>query len=105
VREAVDVIGGRSSLDQFLDVAATHRSFRNSVPGENIIGGLPAPMRLALEMVLHEDDERRAMEGELRELEERWREAEEIASIADSLLLPVDVEERLESLRKRVGEG
>jgi hypothetical protein len=37
-------------------------------------------------MVLHEEDEHRAMEGELATLEKRWREAEEIASIADSLL-------------------
>ena len=46
---------------------------------------LPARLRLALEMTLHEDDERRAMEGELAALEARWREADEIAKIADSL--------------------
>jgi hypothetical protein len=104
VREAVDVIGARSSLEQLLNVASTHRSYNNIVPGENLIGGLPSPMRLALEMVLHEDDERRAMEGELQALEQRWREAEEIASIADALLLPPDVEERLDALRSRAGK-
>ena len=41
--------------------------------------------RLALEMALHEDSERRALEGELPGLLRRWREAEEIASIADRL--------------------
>jgi hypothetical protein len=41
--------------------------------------------RLALEMAAHEDNERRAMEGELAELAEAWREAEEIAEIADSM--------------------
>ncbi|HEX8361084.1 MAG TPA: hypothetical protein VF613_13310 [Longimicrobium sp.] len=41
--------------------------------------------RLALEMSLHEEQERRAMEGELRTLEAAWREAEEIAAIADGL--------------------
>ena len=49
---------------------------------------LPAAMRLALEMALHEDTERRAMEGELAILEAAWREAEEIAAIADNLFAP-----------------
>ena len=43
--------------------------------------------RLALEMALHEEQERRAMEGELRTLEAAWREAEEIAAIADGLAI------------------
>lgn len=42
--------------------------------------------RLALEMAAHEDGERRAMAGELAALEAAWREAEEIAAIADGLL-------------------
>jgi AmiR/NasT family two-component response regulator len=46
---------------------------------------LAAPRALALEMALHEVSERRALAGELAELEARWREAEEIARIADSL--------------------
>ena len=49
---------------------------------------LPKSTRLALEMALHEEDERRALEGELWRLEQAWREAEEIAAIADDLLLP-----------------
>jgi hypothetical protein len=40
---------------------------------------------LALEMALHEESERRALEGELTLLESAWREAEEIAAIADRL--------------------
>lgn len=40
---------------------------------------------LALEMALQEEAERRALEGELAALEAAWREAEEIARIADSL--------------------
>ena len=52
--------------------------------------GLPgAPLgseaALALEMALHEEQERRALEGELALLEAAWREAEEIAAIADQL--------------------
>jgi hypothetical protein len=40
---------------------------------------------LALEMALHDERERRAMEGELAALEEEWREAEVLAGIADAL--------------------
>ncbi len=46
------------------------------------------PTKLALEMALHEEQERRALEGELWLLERAWEEAEEIAAISDSLLLP-----------------
>lgn len=60
-------------------------------------------MRLGLEMALHEEDERCAMEGELAALEGRWREAEEIAQIADSLALPGDTMARLEALHRTVG--
>ena len=47
-------------------------------------------------MALHEEAERRAMQGELAELERAWREAEEIAGISDDLLLPAGVEQKLE---------
>ena len=40
---------------------------------------------LALEMALHEETERQALEGELAALTEMWRQAEEIAGIADAL--------------------
>jgi hypothetical protein len=52
---------------------------------------------LALEMALHEESERAALEGELTALESAWREAEEIAAIADSL--PYDLGERIAALR------
>ena len=60
---------------------------------------LPQPVRLALEMAAHEDAERRALEGELAELEARWAEAERIAAIADDLLLPASVEHELRRLK------
>jgi hypothetical protein len=46
---------------------------------------LSGPGALAFEMALHEESERRALEGELAALEAAWREAEEIAAIADAL--------------------
>ena len=41
--------------------------------------------RLALEMAVHEESERRVLEGELAHLADAWRDAEEIAAIADRL--------------------
>lgn len=60
-------------------------------------------IRLALEMAAHEEAERRALAGELRELEEAWREAEEIAAIADMLLIPEEVEEWIRRHRGEAG--
>ena len=60
---------------------------------------LDTPLRLALEMATHEESERRALEGELALLEVAWKEAEEIAAIADNLLLPPDIDERLRKAR------
>lgn len=48
---------------------------------------VPWSRMLALEMALHEESERRALEGELDVLTVGWREAEEIAKIADRLPL------------------
>jgi len=48
----------------------------------------PEHMRLAFEMASHEQSEQVALAGDLAQLEQDWREAEEIASIADNLLLP-----------------
>lgn len=55
--------------------------------------------RLALEMALHEESERRAMDGELEELERAWRNAEAIAKVSDDLFLPESVEARIEEMR------
>jgi hypothetical protein len=55
-------------------------------------------IRLALEMAAHEETERQAMQGELAALEAVWRDAEEIAAIADSLTLPERITKRLERL-------
>lgn len=60
---------------------------------------LSAPQRLALEMALHEDDERRALEGELAELEARWKEAEEIAAISDDLLVSPAILDKIRGSR------
>ena len=59
------------------------------------------PRRLALEMALHEESERRWLAGELQALEAEWARAEEVAAIADGLVPSADLEARLATLRGR----
>lgn len=59
----------------------------------------PDTLRIALEMAAHEDVEHRAMQGELASLEAAWREADEIAAIADGLFLPRAITDKLRLLR------
>lgn len=111
VRDAVDLVeqaGGAESL--FARVAREERQFRGGWHATlnsrkpNAAGALSllAPRaRLALEMAVHEEQERAAMEGEVRALEAAWQQAEEIAGIADDLLLPNGVTERLDQLKAR----
>jgi hypothetical protein len=62
---------------------------------------LPKDIRLAIEMATHEEAERRAMEGELETLEAAWKQAEEIAGIADSLVVPQEVDEFVTAEKER----
>jgi len=61
-------------------------------------------LRLALEMATHEEAERRALEGELAALEAAWRQAEEIAAIADRLLIPRGIEEWIRREKRRLND-
>jgi hypothetical protein len=74
---------------------------RRGKVGTTGLYGLNAVDRLGLEMALHEEAERRAMAGELAMLESAWRDAEEIAGIADDMFLPASVQSSLERLRTR----
>jgi hypothetical protein len=60
---------------------------------------LPPYELVAIEMAVHEETERRALEGELGELELAWQEAEEIAAIADELLVEPSPDASLRQLR------
>ena len=71
---------------------------KGTVPIQKVPGALhtlPLIQRLAIEMALHEESERRAMDGELAELERAWREAEEVAKISDDMFVSSAVNERL----------
>lgn len=88
VRSAVSQIDHHGHAQGFLERVARLGEYHRYRGTPGYIVKLPRPTRLALEMALHEEDERRALEGELWRLEQAWREAEEIAGIADDLLLP-----------------
>jgi hypothetical protein len=68
---------------------------------KGLLTRVPTELRLALEMVTHEESERRALEGELDVLEAAWKEAEEIASISDNLFLPPEIESRISKLKAK----
>ena len=56
--------------------------------GRSVVLAEEPHLSLALEMSVYEDQERRWLETELWLLEQAWKDAEEIASIADGLTLP-----------------
>jgi len=90
-------IPAASSAAERLALHITNRSFwgRGSITSEpsTLLLRLPLVDRLALEMAANEDTERRAMEGELNELERAWRDAEEVAAIADGMFGAHQLEE------------
>lgn len=108
VREAVAVIDDAPSIQYLLHLAVSNKGGQRNAQYQNNGGStlvnLPGPLRLALEMSIHTDDERRAMEGELAELEARWRDADAIAKIADALLLPETVQSRVDIDKSRKAE-
>jgi len=74
----------------------------SSHPGRShgVLRSLPADVRLAIEMAANEENERCLLEGDMWLIEMAWREAEEIAAIADDLAVPAEIERRLAELRK-----
>ena len=109
VQDAVRVLEEKGGAEPMFAAAARVRPNGGwtLVHGKVMVGSLaslPAELRLALEMSVHEDAERRALEGELHELERAWKDAEEIAGIADDMFLPDSVTADLARL-KRLNEG
>jgi hypothetical protein len=87
VREATEHLSLLKNVDEYFGIIAKQQEAWGMG-----VSALPRTVRLALEMAAHDEAERRAMEGELQELADAWRQAEEIAAIADNLLLPPSVE-------------
>ena len=68
-------------------------------PANSGLLGLAPSVALAIEMAAHEETERRALEGELAQLEQAWQDAEEIGRIADDLLLSERVVRAVDRIR------
>ena len=100
VQNAVDQIDEIGDADGFLQKTAERFSRfhgRRMMAKYRRVGAmslLPVE-RLALEMAVNEEAERRALEGELAKLADEWKEAEEIAAIADNLFVTPAVDEWL----------
>jgi hypothetical protein len=92
VQTAVDQIESSGTAEGFLETASRRNGWRHrTVSILNRYRGLgamnlSASECLALEMSVHEETERRAMQGELSLLRDAWRDAEEIAHICDNEL-------------------
>jgi hypothetical protein len=104
------IAGAGESMDDFFRRPIMRLGPRPAVPMPpdmriTVMRHMPVGVRLALEMSLHEEQERRALDGELAELERAWQDAEAIAAIADGLLLPASVDTALARLRARAGDG
>jgi len=95
VQDAVQQIEDAGDASGFLIEVSTRNGWRggkvfsllNHYRGLGAMNLSPTE-RLALEMSVHEETERRAMEGELAVLEAAWRDAEIIAAISDDELTP-----------------
>jgi hypothetical protein len=98
VNLAVDDIERSGGPRGFLD-ALVNRAAAEEHPVH--LTDLPREQLLAFEMALHEETERRAMQGELAALERAWRDAEEIAAIEDELSFTGSVEQAFLELKSR----
>lgn len=102
VQDAVSRIAFAGQPDRFVKRLAHGRPSPYSPAGVQM-STLTKSTRLALEMALHEEQERRALEGELWMLERAWREAEEIAAISDNLLVRKNAEDFIREHRNERG--
>ncbi len=99
----------RGSFAERLALQLANRSFwgRGGTGSEEqtALYRLPAVDRLSLEMAANEDIERRALRGELDALHAAWRDAEEIAAIADGLFTDGVLEEFKRQYHERIAAG
>ena len=100
VKLATEHVDPAASFEAAADLATRQFGWSDYYDGGKL-SALPSELRLALEMVSHEESERRALEGELWLLEDAWKEAEEIAGISDDMFLPEDISKQLTEMKRR----
>jgi len=112
IQEAVDRIEETGDPEAYLNtvsdevrrqVVRDRDALFKKKPG--LINRLPKPTKLAIEMAVHEEHERRALAGELLALETAWREAEEIAQIADDMFVPQETTDFIARHRQVTEQG
>jgi len=113
LRQILPVMHEQGAGTRMIEEATTHLSARGVTASRLLFSGrdtwekterarlcnVSKPRRLALEMLVHEDSERRWLAGELLDLEHEWRKADAIAEIADGLLRDPAVEAELTRLK------
>src|SRR4051812_40848632 len=99
----------RGSFSERLAIQLANRSFwgrgGTGSDEQTPLFRLPAVDRLALEMAANEDLERRALQGELEALHAAWKDAEEIAAIADEMFDDGFLEEFKRKYYERIAAG
>lgn len=98
IGDAIELVAAAGGPEGYLRHAAAEK------PRWVKFAHYPEPLRLSLEMVLFQEEERRALAGELERLEEAWQEAETVAGIHDSLLPPGGWYQFRRDVRERRGE-
>ena len=102
VEAGLSLIDEAGDVENFGRWAAQQRRKWGAMQSMGDTGSLshiPVAARLAFEMAIFESEEKRAMLGELSQLERAWEAAEQIARIADSLGVPRAIEERVERMK------
>jgi hypothetical protein len=84
VREAVALVESGTDLPSVV----LRNRYRHTAPVRSRgVGSLPPATSIAAEMMLHEQAERRALQGELRLLQWQWEAADRLAKISDELAM------------------
>ena len=104
VQSAVELLGEAPDpsalFTRYAGLSDHARNAQAGAAGACTLTSRPKAARLALEMATHEQDERRAMEGELALLQEEWQRAEEIAAISDDMFVSDQTRNKLSALKK-----
>ena len=107
IQAAVSQLEEAPALERYFAQTARKARDTSSEPwtarrGETKLATIAPAMLLSLEMAANEEIERRALEGELARLEDEWRDAEEIAAIADNMFVPDTVQQWIDERRRSV---
>ncbi len=102
--QLIEEAGGPENFPRWAAAKRHDWGMRQTYGDTGDIAYIPAEARLAFEMALHEESERRAMDGELAALERAWQDAEGVARIADDLLTPPAVQQRFDAIKSADGD-